>query len=55
MNPNPPKLPPELYAELMSHLREVDGQYEAADMQAFLQFIAANDSAHPQLLALLKR
>ena len=51
MNTTPPKFPAEIQAKLMSLLHEVDGEYEIADMKAFIEFVAANGAAYPELLA----
>lgn len=54
MNADVIDLPPELGAEFLSFLREADDQFEVADAQGLLSFIAAHAKQYPFLLDLLE-
>lgn len=47
-------LPPEIAKQLMSFLREVDGEFEVVDMFGLVQFIARNGDRYPVLYNLVK-
>jgi hypothetical protein len=54
MNSDVADLPPELGAEFLSFLREVNDQFEVADTQGLLSFIVAHAEQYPSLLDLFE-
>ena len=49
MNANLPDLPPELGDKFLSFLREVNGQFEVADMRGLCRFILEHGEQYPAL------
>lgn len=47
-------LPEDLRGQFLSFLREVDGQFEVADKEGLVRFIAEHASKHPALLSLMQ-
>lgn len=54
MNAHKDELPPEIGAKLMTFLRETNGEFQVADMQGLLNFVAEYGQRHPVLLELVK-
>jgi hypothetical protein len=54
MTKQPDQLPPELTERLMKCLRETDGAFEVADMQALLDLIEEHGKEYPQLRELVR-
>jgi hypothetical protein len=48
------QLPPEIAAKLMTFLREENGEFQVADIQGLLNFVAEYGERHPALLELFK-
>lgn len=46
-------LPPDLGAALMRCLREIDGEFEVADMEGLVKLIAEHGEQYPVLLSLV--
>jgi hypothetical protein len=46
-------LPPDLKEKLLTFLREVDGEFEVADMKGLVGFIVENGTKYPALYGLL--
>jgi hypothetical protein len=54
MNPDVTDLPPELGAEFLSFLREVNDQFEVADTRGLVSFIVEHAEQYPFLLDLIE-
>ena len=52
MNGHENELPPEISAKLLTFLREENGEFQVADMQGLLKFVAEYGQRHPALLNL---
>jgi len=54
MNEHPADLPPELGAQFLSFLREVNGEFEVSDMQGLLLFVVEHGEQYPALFNLFE-